>query len=135
MAEPTYRLRFFFDFGCRSALWSGNDAAHAAFGYPVDLTMLPLSAATAARMAELAEWQETSLNWDYPPDPGPWRQGECDRFNRAARELLATCRAELGARFEIVDEFSEIHEDPDLDAYLRNPKGFQRAATSSKETR
>jgi len=40
--------------------------------------------------------------------------------------LLAAIRAELGADYEVADEFGEVHEDPDLDAYLANPKGFRR---------
>jgi hypothetical protein len=39
---------------------------------------------------------------------------------------VLTVRKELGEDFAIIDGFVEIEEDTDLDAYLRNPKGFKR---------
>jgi len=56
---------------------------------------------------DLLEWYDQSLNWDYPPNPRPWRQEECDRFNDAVKP-------------------PELMEDPDLDEYLKDPKGFMR---------
>lgn len=123
--EPTYRLRFFMEWHA-SCLWQANDAARRRFGFEVDPNELPLSRATRDEIWRLSEWHDTSLNWDYPPDPGPWREEECARFNAAARALLAAIRAELGSDYEVVDEFKEVHEDPDLDAYLADPKGFRR---------
>jgi hypothetical protein len=78
------------------------------------------------RANELMEWHDQALNWEYPPDPGPWRQEECERFNQAAKDLLADVRQELGKQFEVIDEFVEEKEDPELDAYLQDPKSFKR---------
>src|SRR4051812_26161172 len=121
-----YRLRYFFEYG-GPCLWSVNDAARERFGYCVHLTQLPLSAETITAAGEVGAWFSQSLNWTYPPDPGPWRQEECDRFNRAASELLERVRCELGAEFEIVDEQKPVVEDPELDVYLADPKGFRRS--------
>lgn len=74
----------------------------------------------------MAAWHDASLNPAYPPDPGPWRQPECDRFNEAAEALLAAVRAELGDRFEVIDDQPDAAEDPDPDAYLADPAGFRR---------
>jgi hypothetical protein len=126
-----YALRFFFEWG-GGCLWAANDDANTDFGYgPLDTadTKLPLSAETVRRCEELSAWHDTSLNQAYPPDPGPWRQPECDRFNEAARHLLATIRAELGDRFEVINQQPEAVEDPDLDVYLADPTGFRRPAT------
>jgi hypothetical protein len=123
-----YTLRFFFEWG-GGCLWAGNAAASSDYGYgPLDTvdTKLPLSAETVRQCQELSAWYDTSLNQAYPPDPSPWRQSECDRFNEAVRRLLATVRAELGDQFEIIDQQPEAVEDPDLDAYLADPKGFRR---------
>jgi hypothetical protein len=120
-----YRLRFFFDYES-TCLWSANDAARAAFGYPVDPKRLPLSAGTTSEIDRLSRWFDTSLNWSYPPDPGPWRQDECDRFNRAVVTLFEQIQAELGDAFEVIFEQDELIEDPDLDAYLLDPRGFRR---------
>jgi hypothetical protein len=50
----------------------------------------------------MTAWHDGSLNWDYPPDSGPWPQEEYDRFEKAAHEVLAVVRNELGAEFEVV---------------------------------
>ena len=99
-----YRLRYFYDWSCLP-LWSGNDAALAAFGYSVDLARLPLAAETVSRVRDICRWHDTALNQEYPPDTGLWNADECERFNVAAKQLLADLRSELGSDFEIVDEF------------------------------
>lgn len=124
-SKPEYIIRFFFEW-MGTCFWGDNDAAQERFDYYIEPEELPLSESTIKRANELMQWQDKALNWEYPPDPGPWRQEECDRFHQAARELLSTVRQELGARFEVLDELDEMQEDPDLDAYLRNPKGFKR---------
>ncbi len=129
MGEARYVIRFFCEWGA-GCLWPGSDAAYRDFGlgpYDVlDPCPFPLSAEVLVRCRELGEWHDTSLNWDYPPDLGPWRQPECDRFNATVAELLSALRGELGPEFEVVDKQSQLAEDPDLDAYLADPKGFRR---------
>src|SRR4051812_34933325 len=112
-----YRLRYFFEYG-GPCLWAANDAAREQFGYCVDLNYLPLPAETIRTAGDIGNWFSRSLNPDYPPDPSPWRQEDCDRFNRATAELLALIRDQLGSEFEIVDEQKPMVEDPDLDIYL-----------------
>lgn len=123
--KSRYIIRYWFDWqaGC---FWSANDETRERFGYPIVPEALPLSTETIKRVYALMDWHDQALNWDYPPDPGPWRQDECDRFNQAAKELLETVCKELGEDFEVLDRFDEIVEDPDLDVYLRDPKGFKR---------
>lgn len=111
--EPSGQLRFFFDAGSGAVLW--GDVG------PVDP---PMSRALRASLDSLIEQYDESMNWDYPPDPGPWREARCVRFNADVRAALARLRAELGR--EIEDGFTELHEDPDLDRYLADPKGFKR---------
>jgi hypothetical protein len=69
-----------------AARWGGN---------PVDLAALPISDALRGELQRLGAWFDTSLNWSYPPDPGPWRQDECERFTRAALDAIRRLRAEL----------------------------------------
>jgi hypothetical protein len=122
-------LRFFFEWG-GGCLWSGNAAAYADFKYgpydALDPCPLPLSAAILEKCRMVGHWHDAALNQDYPPDPGPWRQPECDRFNAAVCELLAEIRQELGTAFEVIDKQGKMVEDPDLDAYLADHKGFRR---------
>lgn len=130
---PTYRLRYAFEWG-GGCLWADGDAARAALDLgPLDCAdpcPLPLSPATLERCRQLGEWHDASLNWDYPPDPGPWRQAECDRFNAAAEALLADIRRELGPDFEVIDAQPRPSEDPDLGRYLADPAGFRRDVAS-----
>jgi hypothetical protein len=118
-------MRFFFDFGA-GCLWSTNEPTRERFGYAVRIEELPDSQNTVLLAKELADRFMDSLNWDYPPDPGPWRQSECDAFNRATAELLKNIRSEVGEEFEIIDEQKPLMEDPDLDAYLTDPKRYSR---------
>ncbi len=59
-------------------------------------------------------------------DPGPWLQEECDRFNVQSRMLFETCCKLLSGKYELHYEYEDICEDPDLEKYLANPKGFKR---------
>jgi hypothetical protein len=122
--QPRYRVRYFFDYGSGTCLWSANDAARGAFGYPIDPGALPLTPQTVAEIGRLCAWFDTSLNWDYPPDPGPWSQEECDRFNHATRSLLTAVAHELASDFEVLDEQPVLHEDRDLDRH--DPRHLRR---------
>jgi hypothetical protein len=95
--------RFFFDAGSGIALWA--DTAPQEQGqqeYAVDLRGLPVSQDLRDELESLVTRYDTSLNRDYPPDPGPWRESQCRQFNHDARP------------------------DPDLNRYLADPSGFAR---------
>ena len=93
---------------------------------PADLDELPIGPSLRAELDDLAARYDESRNWDHPPDPGPWREARCEEFNAGVRAALARLRAELGPEWVIHDEFAELHEDPELDRYLADPKGFKR---------
>ncbi|MEU9202875.1 hypothetical protein [Streptomyces sp. NPDC048332] len=118
--------RFFFDAGSGTVLWAAPEDREA-WGYPVDPDRLPISHDLRDDLSRLVARYDTSLNWDYPPDPGPWREAECHDFNEAVRQALGRLRTELGPAWQIHDEFYALHEDPDLDRYLADPAGFVRA--------
>lgn len=52
----------------------------------------------------MTHWHDTSLNWDYPPDPGPWEMEEYERFDSAANALLTIIQTELGPEYEVIYE-------------------------------
>ncbi|MFE1754998.1 hypothetical protein ACFW88_31425 [Streptomyces anandii] len=118
--------RFFFDAGSGTVLWAGAEDQEA-WGYAVDLDRLPISHDLRDGLSSLTARYDTSLNWDCPPDPGPWREAECQDFNEAVRQALGRLRAELGPAWRIYDEFLPLHEDPDVDRYLADPAGFVRS--------
>jgi hypothetical protein len=119
--------RFFFDAGSSTVLWTEGPPDSDVWGPDVDIDRLPISQALRDGLDTLVRQYDTSLNWDYPPDPGPWREDECSRFNAAARVALGRLRAELGPSWTIRDEFTGLHEDPELDRYLADPAAFRRA--------
>jgi len=124
--NPRYSLRYFFEW-YGPCLWASNDAARDRFGCGVNVDELPLSDGTKNLAAELMLWHHQALNQDYPPDPSPWRQDECNRFNRASKQLLQTIRDELGNEYDIVDEQPLVSEDPNLDKYLKDPQGYRKS--------
>lgn len=132
--RPKYVLRFWFEWLSGTAFWPANDAACARFGVgPIRPEELPLTAETQQQVRTIAAWHDKSLNWEYPPHPGPWREDECARFNTAVSALYALAAQELGASYEVVFATDEVHEDPDLDRYLRDPKGFHRLGSSENQ--
>jgi hypothetical protein len=98
-AQFVVRLMFEWRGGC---LWCGNQAALERFGIGPIEDQLALSPKTRSQLAALATWHDHSLNWDYPPDPGPWTAEESERFELAAAEVLAAVRADLGPEFDVV---------------------------------
>ncbi|WP_144118393.1 hypothetical protein [Catellatospora sichuanensis] len=121
-----HRAQIFFDAGSGGVLWMSGQAAWGAWGHPVDLGRLPISEALRRELADLAARYDTSVNWDYPPDPGPWREDECARFNQEVQQAVSRLRGELGPDWQITDRVEELQEDPDLDRYLADPAAFRR---------
>ncbi len=99
--DARYRIRLMFEWG-GGYLWSGNEATITAFDVGPVEDLLSLSPATRQRLADLSAWHDESLNWDYPPDPGPWSPDEAERFEQAAAETLSVVRSELGPEFDVV---------------------------------
>jgi hypothetical protein len=98
---PKYIIRLMFEWG-GGCLWCGNDAALKQFDVGPVEDRLPLSEALRRRLEQMTVWHDQSLNWDYPPDPGPWSPEEYNRFEGAAIEVLQAVREELGPEFEVV---------------------------------
>jgi hypothetical protein len=101
----TYRLRFFFDYGSGVCFWAANEAAQRQFGYPVDANQLPLSTATKGAVEHVISWYDQSFNWDDPGGPSRWNATDWEQFNTELRKILALVHAELGAQFEIINEY------------------------------
>lgn len=120
-------IRFFFDAGSGTALWAASAEGWERWGCAIDLRQLPISQALRDDLTSLIAQYDTSLNWDYPLDPGPWREPQCQRFNHVVQQVTVRLRAELGPTWQIHDAFNKLHEDPDLDRYLVDRAGFTRS--------
>ena len=101
-----FRLRFFFEPGSGVALWAGNAAARERFGHSIDAADLPVSQSTWRYVHYLCAWYDTSLDWSYLPNPGPWPPEETARFQAAVARFIPALRNELGPSFVVDDEFS-----------------------------
>ncbi len=121
-----FRAALYFDYGSGCCLWPDNDRTSQQFGYPIDHDDLPLGPETVAKLHQLCDHYDRSLNWDSPSDPSPWRQAECDRFNADVAATIDRLRRELGPGWEVIDNFDPLAEDPDLDRYLADPKAYRR---------
>lgn len=129
--KPIYAFRFFFDWGDNSmCLWPSNDAARERFGLTPSIKDFSLSEETKSRVYQIGEWYQTALNWEYPPNPGPWRQTECDRFRQTVRILFDDLARELGSDYRLEYAQYEPTEDPDLDEYLKDPQNFRRKTSN-----
>lgn len=96
-----YIIRLMFEWGGGN-LWCGTDVARATFDVGPIEDRLPLSDALRRELDELGAWHDTSLNREYPPDPGPWADEERARFEAAAMLVLERVREDLGPEFQVV---------------------------------
>lgn len=96
-------LRFFFEYGVDTVLWP--DQVDSPLGYPCDSRRLPVSDVARVEIGRLAAWYQSSLDWDDPMAPSPWRAQEREEFNTQARSLLDRLRSELPADWVIEDCF------------------------------
>ncbi|MFE7837417.1 hypothetical protein ACFU53_15675 [Streptomyces sp. NPDC057474] len=95
-------LRFFFEAGVDTPLWPEDMTSP--YGYPCDLERLPISPNTRVELARLSELYQSSIDWDYPPNPSPWSDEELQRFRQQAHTALEILRRELGAGWAVRDE-------------------------------
>jgi len=100
-ASPRTQLKLMFEWG-GGCLWCADDACLERLDVGSVEDVLPLSDETRKRLDDLTAWHDESLDWAYPPDPGPWTDEEYARFEAAAQEMLARLQAELGDAYEIV---------------------------------
>lgn len=99
-------LRFFFEYGVDTALWP--DDVNSPLGYPCDSRRLPFGQETRSHIDRLAEWYQSSLDWDDPSAPSPWTRQECESFNAQAEALLSRIRSELPANWAVEDRFRPL---------------------------
>lgn len=85
-------------------MWCGDGTALARFSAGSIEEKLPLSSITLESLGKMTRWHDTALNWNYPPDPGPWKASEYTEFDDAAGPLFQAIEEELGHGFEVVYE-------------------------------
>lgn len=98
-----YRIRLMFEWGGWS-LWCGNETASKKFDVGPVEELLPISELSREKLHSLSQLHDAALNWEYPPDPGPWSADEYASFDKKALALSVELQAELGSEFEVVYE-------------------------------
>ncbi|MFF2045291.1 hypothetical protein ACFVVX_33240 [Kitasatospora sp. NPDC058170] len=105
-------LRFFLEYGVvGTPLWPRTPEApdyDSPYGYPCELERLPISPAVRAELARLTEVYQTSLDWDYPPDPSPWSEEQQELFRLDVTAALELLRRELGDDWTVEDPRADL---------------------------
>jgi hypothetical protein len=103
------KLRFFFDAGSGICMWSADEISKEKFdGYPVECNELPLPENLWRKLRYLTAWYDTSIDWSYLPDPTPWSNEECLRFNEEVSVTLKEVITKIGCEYTIENEFEPI---------------------------
>lgn len=82
-------------------LWGKNQRTRETFGVGNVEYRLPITPRLLKELENMTEWHDTALNWEYPPDPGPWSAADVESFEKAAKTILHRLRAELGPEFDV----------------------------------
>lgn len=113
--SPTFRLRFFFDYGCGGCLWCDNEAAYKKYGVGTldaetyDLNgkvsqeaRIKLPDLTKQKVLALDKLYCESLNWEDPGGDSMWNKSQLDNLHSQIRELYDEISNILGDDFEII---------------------------------
>lgn len=113
--NPTYRLRFFFDYGCGGCLWCDNEAAYKKYdvgtldaevydpnGKVIQEARIKLPDSTKQKVLALDKLYSESLNWEDPAGDSMWDKSQWDKFYSQTRELHKEISNILGDDFEII---------------------------------
>ena len=100
---PQLVLRHFYDPGAGVCLWAANDAARERFGYQVELTELPITPELRDEGQRLMALYDTSLDWDYPPDPSPWSDEQWGQFFDENWAFVRELQRQLGSEYQLLN--------------------------------
>lgn len=79
-----YEMKYMYDWGSGTCLWSENEAAAKEYGSPVDVESLPLTKELQRTLLHLIEWHDEALNWDDPASDLLWTEEEKAEFTKEA---------------------------------------------------
>ena len=96
-----YILRFMFDYGSGTCLWSGNDEAREKFDYPVMFAELPISEELKADLKKFIKWYDSSLNWDDPGGDSLWSDEMWQYFHDVQKNIYQRVCEEPGEEYEV----------------------------------
>ena len=97
-------IKFAFEYGSDfSCIWGVNkDSVDKFGGYLIEHEWLGISKELDLKMQELCVEFQSSLNWDYPPDPSPWTEEHWLDFKKKARQAYDDLVKELGDEYKVI---------------------------------
>ena len=102
---PKYTIKFMFDWGSDSCVWSTNDAAKSIYGYCIAISALPISDELKTQLNNLVVKHDEALNWDEPNGDLLWSAKQIRDFLMSAKETYLRLCVELGLEYAV--EFVE----------------------------
>ena len=103
MALARYEMKFMFDWGCDTCVWSTNDAAREKYhDYPVDLSELPISTELLRFLEELCGEHNKALDWECPSNGLIWSEEEIELFSQKAKRGYERLCQELGPEYHVI---------------------------------
>ncbi len=96
-----YQMKYMFDWGSGTCLWSTNDAAIEKYDYPVDIKDLPISEDLRNYLDYLIVKHDEALNWDDPADDLLWTEEQQKIFAQKALKGYERLCDELKNEYEI----------------------------------
>lgn len=98
--RPLHKLKLMFEWG-GGTVWGNSTHTSNTFGVGPIEDVLPIGNVLKQTLADMTEWHDTALNWDYPPDPSPWPSSEFERFEKVVEDVLSKLRLELGPEYQV----------------------------------
>src|SRR5574344_959485 len=96
-----YEMKFMFDWGSGSCVWSVNDAARELYDYPVLTEQLPISAELKSTLNDLINKHDEALDWDCPQNDLRWSEKEIEMFKVDAIAAYKQLCIELGTDYTV----------------------------------
>lgn len=92
-------MKYMFDWGSGTCLWSENKPAIERYDYPVEIDKLPISYELKGYLAKLVERHDMALNWDNPSGDLMWSEEEQRHFIEDATDGYKRLCRELGDKY------------------------------------
>ncbi len=107
MYTTKYNMKYMFDWGSGTCLWSVNESALNKYGYDVDVKELPVSEELKKRMLDLISKHDEALNWEEPNIGLIWTEKQQTKFIIEAKKVYKDICSELGLDYgvEMIEEF------------------------------
>ncbi|MDO4156604.1 MAG: hypothetical protein Q4D37_07485 [Oscillospiraceae bacterium] len=97
-----YELKYMFDWGSGTCVWTSNEASRNLFvHYPVRIEQLPISKVLKDELKQLIEEHDKALDWDCPSNGFVWSEERQKQFISEAIFAYKRLCLELGMEYHV----------------------------------